>query len=226
MVANDSVRIAEEGQRLTGGEDLGSHTVRVTNRHQDQLGGSVFRVAQPLQPEMTLPDIDELKAGIGRYGRHRGRRPRRSPTGSTSASYATWAMDDDVRPGRDPERRSGSDRRARLRTLTAGSPRLLAHIDDSRCLGCAGCLGSCQKEALRIERRPELPHVPDDVAEFLVRSMIERGRVADLLIDGTNGRGRAFANAALGALLSLRPAERLLASEGLRSRFVKSAQKS
>jgi len=105
------------------------------------------------------------------------------------------------------------------------SKRFLAHIDDSRCLGCAVCLGSCQKDALHIERRREPPHVPENMVEFLVRSMMERGRVADLLLDGTNGRGPAFANAVLGAILSLPPAERLLASEGLRSRFVKFAQK-
>jgi len=106
------------------------------------------------------------------------------------------------------------------------SKRLLARIDDRRCLGCAVCVGSCQKDALHIERRSEPAHVPEDTVEFLVRSMMERGRVADLLIDGTSGRGPAFANAVLGAILSLPPAERLLASEGLRSRFVKFAQKS
>ena len=105
------------------------------------------------------------------------------------------------------------------------SKRLLARIDESRCLGCAVCLGSCQRDALHIERRPQPPHVPENMVEFLVRSMIERGRVADLLIDGTNGRGPGFANAVLGAVLSLPPAERLLAGESLRSRFVKFAQK-
>lgn len=49
--------------------------------------------------------------------------------------------------------------------------------------------------------------------------MMERGRVADLLIDGTTGRGPAFANAVLGAILSLPPVERLLASEGQRGPF-------
>jgi len=103
------------------------------------------------------------------------------------------------------------------------SRRLLSRIDYGRCLGCGVCAGACRHDALKMERRPQPPQVPLNVVEFATRRMIERGRLADLLVDGTAGRGPAFANAVLGALLSLPPAERLMASEQVRSRFVRFA---
>ena len=72
-------------------------------------------------------------------------------------------------------------------------------------------------------RRPQAPHVPLNAVEYLTRRMLERGRLADLLVDGTAGRGPAFANAVLGAILSLPPAQKLLASEQVQSRFVEFA---
>jgi Pyruvate/2-oxoacid:ferredoxin oxidoreductase delta subunit len=96
----------------------------------------------------------------------------------------------------------------------------VAFVDYERCIGCGVCVDSCRQRALRLERRPEQRHVPANSVEFAVRSMIERGRVADLLIDGTAGRGPAFANAVLRTIASLPPAERLLAREQMRSRFV------
>ena len=74
--------------------------------------------------------------------------------------------------------------------------------------------------ALTMVRRPRAPHVPLNAVEYLTRRMLERGRLADLLVDGTAGRGPAFANAVLGAILSLPPAQKLLASEQVQSRFV------
>ena len=65
--------------------------------------------------------------------------------------------------------------------------------------------------------------MPANSVEFAVRSMMERGRVADLLIDGTAGRGPAFANAVIRTILSLPLADRLVASEQVRSRFVRYA---
>lgn len=101
--------------------------------------------------------------------------------------------------------------------------RSVAGVDDARCLGCGVCTGACNHGALKMERRPDAPHVPADVVEFFIRRMVERGRLADLLIDGTAGRGHAFANLVLTTLLALPPAERLLAKEQVRSRFVQIA---
>jgi hypothetical protein len=74
-----------------------------------------------------------------------------------------------------------------------------------------------------MERRPRPPYVPLNAVEALTRRMLERGRLSELLVDGTAGRGPAFANAVLGAVLSLPPTKRLLASEHLQSRFVRLA---
>jgi ferredoxin len=101
------------------------------------------------------------------------------------------------------------------------SKRLLSSIDLERCLGCGVCVDVCRESALRTERRPRPPHVPLNSVEAVTRRMLERGRLAELLVDGAAGRGPAFANAVLTAVLSLPPAERLLASEHLQSRFVR-----
>jgi ferredoxin len=102
-------------------------------------------------------------------------------------------------------------------------PRPVAIVDYGRCIGCGVCVGSCRHGSLGLERRPAQRYVPANSVEFAVRSMLERGRVADLLIDGTAGRGPAFANAVVRTILSLPPADRLIASEQVRSRFVRFA---
>jgi Pyruvate/2-oxoacid:ferredoxin oxidoreductase delta subunit len=101
--------------------------------------------------------------------------------------------------------------------------RSLPVVDYTRCIGCGVCIGACRHRSLKMERRPNQRHVPVNSVEFLVRTMLERGRLADLLIDGTAGRGPAFANAVLSTLVSLPPVDRLMASEQVRSRFVRSA---
>ena len=98
--------------------------------------------------------------------------------------------------------------------------RLVARVDQDRCLGCGVCAGACHKGALAMERRPDRPYVPQNVVEFLIRRTLDRGRLADLLVDGTAGRGPAFANVVLRTLLTLPPAEKLLANQQIRSRFV------
>jgi len=101
-----------------------------------------------------------------------------------------------------------------------GSAPLTARVDLDRCLGCGVCVGACRQDSLAMVRRPRAPHVPLNAVEYLTRRMLERGRLADLLVDGVVGRGPAFANAVLGAILSLPPAQRLLAGEQVKSRFV------
>jgi Pyruvate/2-oxoacid:ferredoxin oxidoreductase delta subunit len=103
------------------------------------------------------------------------------------------------------------------------SKRLLSHIDLDSCLGCGVCTGVCRDRAMSMERREQQPYVPLNAVEALTRRMLERGRLADLLVDGTAGRGPAFANAVLTAVLSLPPAETLLATEQVKSRFVRFA---
>lgn len=100
---------------------------------------------------------------------------------------------------------------------------LVARVDLDVCVGCGVCVGSCRQEAITMERRPNSRHVPVNRVEFLVRTMIERGRIADLLVDGTAGRGPAFAHAVIRTIASLPLADRVLASEQVKSRFVRYA---
>lgn len=109
------------------------------------------------------------------------------------------------------DRQTGAD--------TATTP-LTCAVDLDACLGCGVCVGACSQGSLTMVRRPRAPHVPLNAVEYLTRRMLERGRLADLLVDGTAGRGPAFANAVLGAILSLPPAQKLLASGQVQSRFV------
>jgi Pyruvate/2-oxoacid:ferredoxin oxidoreductase delta subunit len=100
------------------------------------------------------------------------------------------------------------------------APPLVGDVDLTRCIGCGVCVGACREDSVTMVRRPRAPHVPRNAVEYLTRRMLERGRLADLLVDGAAGRGPAFANAVLGAILSLPPAAKLLASEQVQSRLV------
>ena len=108
-------------------------------------------------------------------------------------------------------RRSGVDE--------AAAP-LASQIDADRCIGCGVCVGACREDSVTMVRRPRAPHVPLNAVEYLTRRMLERGKLGDLLVDGAAGRGPAFVNAVLGAILSLPPAQKLLAREQVQSRFV------
>ena len=111
-------------------------------------------------------------------------------------------------------------RDVRLRDVDASTAPLTCAVDLDTCIGCGVCVGACSQDAVKMVRRPQAPHVPLNAVEYLTRRMLEQGRLADLLVDGAAGRGPAFANAVLGAILSLPPAQKLLASEQVHSRFV------
>ncbi|GAB4252072.1 MAG: 4Fe-4S binding protein [Thermoleophilia bacterium] len=100
--------------------------------------------------------------------------------------------------------------------------RMQSRVDSERCLGCGVCVGACRRRAMAMVRRESPPYVPENGVEFLVRRMIERGRLADLLVTGSS-RGAGFVHAVLNTLLRLPPAERLLAGEQVKSRFVRAA---
>jgi hypothetical protein len=72
-----------------------------------------------------------------------------------------------------------------------------------------------------MERRAEPSHVPANTIERVVRQMLEHGRLADLLFDESDSRGAAFLNHAVKAITKLPPAERALASEQVKSRFIR-----
>lgn len=72
-------------------------------------------------------------------------------------------------------------------------------------------------------RAAERPRVPANMIERVVRQALERNRLADLLIDQGTGLGARFLHRAVDVIVRLPPAQALLASEQVRSRFVKAA---
>ena len=96
-------------------------------------------------------------------------------------------------------------------------------FDKDQCIGCGVCAGACRKGALTMVRRAERSHVPVNSIERVIRMSIERGRLAHLLIDQGESRGHGFLNRAIQAIVRLPAAERALASEQVKSRFVRMA---
>jgi Pyruvate/2-oxoacid:ferredoxin oxidoreductase delta subunit len=106
-----------------------------------------------------------------------------------------------------------------------GQPKssLRPKVDRDACIGCGVCADACHKRALRMWRSAEPPRVPASSVERVVRQALERNRLADLLFDQGSGLGARFLRHAVDAIVRLPPAEALLASEQVRSRFVKAA---
>lgn len=111
--------------------------------------------------------------------------------------------------GMEPRRREPETRNA-----------LLPKVDPARCLGCGVCADECGKGALTM-RRLGPPRVPVNAVEKALRQALERGRLPDLLFDAADGFGARALNAIMRALCSLPAAQRLLACEQVRSRFIR-----
>ncbi len=100
---------------------------------------------------------------------------------------------------------------------------LRPQIDLDRCIGCGICADECRNDGMHMERREKRAYIPSNAVERTVRMALERGRLAHLLVDQGASRGSHFLNAVLKALTHLPPAEQAIASEQVKSRFVKAA---
>ncbi len=102
---------------------------------------------------------------------------------------------------------------------------LAPRIDEARCIGCGVCATACHKDALAMERGGRRRPVPANTVERAVRMALERNRLAELLFDEGEGLGQKFLHHAVDAIVKLPPAQALLATEQVRSRFVAAALK-
>jgi len=96
-----------------------------------------------------------------------------------------------------------------------------AAVNEALCLGCGVCHIVCRNKAVSMEPRAKRVFTPENNMERLVRAAVERGTIQHMLFDDPDRVTSRGMNLALGALLSLPPARRLLAVEQIRSTFVK-----
>jgi ferredoxin len=98
--------------------------------------------------------------------------------------------------------------------------RTVARVDEARCLGCGVCVRSCRTGALALRVRGPRELTPLDGAHRAVLMAIERGKLQDLIFDNQLLLSHRAMAALLGVVLRLPPAQRLLASEQVRSRYL------
>jgi Pyruvate/2-oxoacid:ferredoxin oxidoreductase delta subunit len=106
-----------------------------------------------------------------------------------------------------------------LKPLSFG--KAAARIDEALCLGCGVCNVACKNKALSMKARAKRVFTPADNIERLVRAAVERGTIHHMLFDDPDSVTSRGMNLALGALLSLPLAQRLLAVEQIKSIFVR-----
>ena len=100
---------------------------------------------------------------------------------------------------------------------------MLPAVDEDRCIGCGVCAHCCRVDALEMDRADRPRYVPANSLERALRMAIERGKLPHLLFDEGAGRGSQFLNQVLQVLNRLPASQRLLASEQVKSRFVRQA---
>ena len=95
-----------------------------------------------------------------------------------------------------------------------------AIIDSERCLGCGVCHDVCRWEAHGMEQRDEPVYIPASTMERVALMAIERGKLADLLLDNVGSRLAPLASTALRVLERMPPWKMAMANGVIRSRFV------
>ena len=85
------------------------------------------------------------------------------------------------------------------------------------------CANACNKTAILMACREERPFVSRTSMERVLRTNLEKGRLPHLLFDAGESRGIEFLNHAVQTLQKMPVADRLLASEQVQSRFLKTA---
>jgi len=100
--------------------------------------------------------------------------------------------------------------------------RKVARVDPNRCLGCGVCIRACNKTgSISLQRRPQRVLTPFNAVHRAVVMAAERGKLQHLIFDNhIMWHHRALA-ALLGAILRLPPVARAMATDQVKSRYLK-----
>ncbi len=98
---------------------------------------------------------------------------------------------------------------------------MLPAVNEDRCIGCGVCAHACRVDALQMDRSRQPRYVPANSLERALRMAIERGKLPHLLFDEGASRGSQFLNQVLQVLNRLPVSQRVLASQQVKSRFVR-----
>ena len=111
-----------------------------------------------------------------------------------------------------------------LSLVSANDPKMkrrkVARLSEDLCLGCGVCVGTCPKDCVRLEPRPERVITPLNSAHRVVLQAIERGQLQDLIFDNRALASHRAMAAILGVILRLPPVKRAMASQQVRSRYL------
>jgi ferredoxin len=101
----------------------------------------------------------------------------------------------------------------------------LARVEEEICLGCGVCVRNCNIGALALRSRPERVLTPLTTTRRTVLMAIERGTLQNLIFDNQVLTSHRALAALLGVLLNLPPVKRAMASNQIKSRYLKWAEK-
>ena len=101
----------------------------------------------------------------------------------------------------------------------------LARVEEEICLGCGVCVRNCNVGALALRSRPERVLTPLTTTRRTVLMAIERGTLQNLIFDNQVLTSHRALAALLGVLLNLPPVKRVMASNQIKSRYLKWAEK-
>ncbi len=89
------------------------------------------------------------------------------------------------------------------------------------CLGCGVCATKCPRDCITMQPRSVRVHTPESTIEKVMLMALERGKLQNLLFDNPNAAGHGVMRTFFKVLLTLPPGKQLLASQQLKSRFVR-----
>ncbi len=96
----------------------------------------------------------------------------------------------------------------------------IARLQEEMCLGCGICVSACKKNALVLESRPQRVIPPLNTTHRVVLMAIERGKLAHLIFDKKAMVSHRIMAAILNVIIKLSPAQKLLASQQFKSRYL------